>query len=428
MTSTPPRPPAGPHDSTSSGLSILPRGERPLVLFVHQSSELYGSDRVLLMLVIALKAKGEFEPVVMLPEPGPLHDELTRAGIEVHTGAVAKISRAMFTPGGLLKMLRSLKQGLSDIDRIAAGRRVAVLHSNTVAVLSGAVWAWRRQVTHVWHVHEIVLSPRLVSLALPRLVHALSDGVIANSGPTEAWLLRVVPGLRATCRVMFNGLPPVSPPAFDAVRQFRSRLGAADGDAIVTLVGRINRWKGQEVFIEAIGLLHARGQLGRTRFAIVGSPAPGLEHLVHELQQRIDALGLSDAVSFVEFDADIWPIWFGSDIAVVPSTEPEPFGMVAIEAMAAGLPVVAASHGGLLDIVVDGSTGLLVPPRDGQALSEALERLIKDPVLRQRMGHEGLQRQAAHFSLDAQVEHTAALYRDLIARGGNVAASPAASS
>ncbi len=411
-----------------SGLKPLSRNvsNDTMVLFVHQSSELYGSDRVLLMLVAALRAEAEFEPVVVLPDRGPLYDELVSAGIETHVGSIAKISRAMFSPAGLWRLLKALGQGLRDLDRIAAGRQVAVVHSNTVAVLSGAAWAWRRKLQHVWHVHEIILSPRLVSRALPRLVGLLSDAVIANSRQTEDWLLDVVPALKKKSRVMFNGLPPVQVPAPEPVRRFREQLGAAEGDPVVTLVGRINRWKGQEVFIEAIGLLKASGDLGRARFAIVGSPAPGLDHLVGELARRVDALGISSCVRFVGFDADIWPVWFGSDIAVVPSTEPEPFGMVAIEAMAAGLPVVASEHGGLLDIVVHEQTGLLVAPRSSRALADALARLIADAPLRELMGQAGLKRQALHFSLDAQVEQTASLYRELT-RPGGMAADPCAS-
>jgi glycosyltransferase involved in cell wall biosynthesis len=106
--------------------------------------------------------------------------------------------------------------------------------------------------------------------------------------------------------------------------------------------------------------------------------------------------------------ADIWPVWRASDIAVVPSTEPEPFGMVAIEAMACGLPVVAAAHGGLLDIVDDGRSGLLFTPRDADALAAALQRLAGDAALRQRLGSAGAQRQAEHFSLAAQVAQTRA--------------------
>jgi hypothetical protein len=141
------------------------------VLFVHQSSDLYGSDRVLLMLAIALKADGAFNPIVLLPGVGPLMSELEHAGIEVHLGSVAKISRAMFTPMGFLKTLKALKEGVHTIDRIVANREIALVHSNTLAVLAGALWAWRRRVVHLWHVHEILLSPRLVSFGLPRLVH-----------------------------------------------------------------------------------------------------------------------------------------------------------------------------------------------------------------------------------------------------------------
>jgi glycosyltransferase involved in cell wall biosynthesis len=151
------------------------------------------------------------------------------------------------------------------------------------------------------------------------------------------------------------------------------------------------------------------------RFAIVGSPAPGCEGLVAELQQLMRDLSIESMVSFVEFDADIWPIWYGSDVAVVPSTEPEPFGMVAIEAMSVGLPVIAANHGGLTDIVVNEKTGLLVPPREPQALASAMLRLINDLNLRQNMGQAGLRRQVEHFSLDAQVKQTTAMYQDYMA-------------
>jgi glycosyltransferase involved in cell wall biosynthesis len=120
-------------------------------------------------------------------------------------------------------------------------------------------------------------------------------------------------------------------------------------------------------------------------------------------------------VQFVRFVADIYPVWSASDIAVVPSLEPEPFGMVAIEAMACGLPVLAARHGGLLDIVEDGVTGLFFEPRDARSLAEMLFRLLKDPQLRARMGVAGAQRQRAMFSLQTQIERTRAVCHELAA-------------
>jgi glycosyltransferase involved in cell wall biosynthesis len=387
------------------------------VLFVHQSSDLYGSDRVLLMLAIALKADGAFNPIVLLPGVGPLMSELEHAGIEVHLGSVAKISRAMFTPMGFLKTLKALKEGVHTIDRIVANREIALVHSNTLAVLAGALWAWRRRVVHLWHVHEILLSPRLVSFGLPRLVHGLSAGVIANSTQTKAWLLSVVPGLAPKCQLIFNGLPPVNTPAPEAVRSFRAKLGVDAAGIVVSLVGRINRMKGQGVLIDAIAILKARGLSDGIHVAIVGSTAPGCDHMLADLRNKTDALGLASSVTFVNFDADIWPIWHGSDIAVVCSTEPESFGMVAIEAMAAGLPVIASKHGGVLDIVEDEKTGLLVSVNDPNALADALQRLVGDAALRQSMGRAGRQRQVQRFSIEAQAKQTTDMYRRLLNPG-----------
>jgi len=120
-------------------------------------------------------------------------------------------------------------------------------------------------------------------------------------------------------------------------------------------------------------------------------------------------------VHFVAFRADIYPVWRASDIAVVPSIEPEPFGLVAIEAMACGVPVVAAAHGGLLDIVEHEVSGLLFTPRDVDALAHSLLRLAGDAALRQRLGAAGKLRQAAQFSIQSQVQQTRDLCLELAA-------------
>lgn len=107
-----------------------------LVLFVHQSSEMYGSDKVLLLLAQGLQARREFHPVVVLPSYGPLHVALSDSGIEVHVAEVAKISRAVFSLTGLFGLARKTFQAIRGLDRIVAGRPVGVVHSNTLAVPS----------------------------------------------------------------------------------------------------------------------------------------------------------------------------------------------------------------------------------------------------------------------------------------------------
>jgi glycosyltransferase involved in cell wall biosynthesis len=381
---------------------------RPLWLMLHGSAEWYGSDKVLLATTAALRDDPAFKPVIVLHDNGPLRAALLAAGLEVHVAGVTKIRRALFTPAGVLQLPGQLAATVRALDAVVAGRRVGLVYSNTLAVLGGAVWAWRRRRPHLWHVHEILLHPALVRRGLPRLAAWASDRVLANSRQTQAWMEREAPSLAGRVSTVFNGLGAVPPPDAAAAAAVRARLGLRAGDLLATLAGRINAWKGQDLLIEALARLAEAPGGPPLHVAIVGDVFPGQEALRERLHAQVAAAGLGTHVHFLPFVADIWPVWRASDIAVVPSTEPEPFGMVAIEAMACGLPVVAAAHGGLLDIVEPELTGLLFTPRSAEALAAALARLAADAVLRQRLGAAGAARQASCFSLAAQVAQTRA--------------------
>jgi glycosyltransferase involved in cell wall biosynthesis len=368
-----------------------------IILFVHQSAELYGSDRVLLALVAKL-ATGPYRPVVVLPDTGPLQRELQQLGVETHVAEVVKINRAMYSPAGLLRLPGALRRCLRELDALVRGRAVQVVHSNTLAVLGGALWARRRRVPHLWHVHEMIAAPALVAWALPLLARCCADRVVANSRGTAAWLLARRPSLRARLAVICNGIEAPPPRDVAALENFRCSVAAGAGDVIVALVGRVNGGKGHAVLLEAARLLHAAGELDRFRFVLAGGPPPGQAQRVTALRSAIAASPARERITYLPFTDDIWSIWYGSDIAAVPSTAPESFGLVALEAMAAGLPVVAAAQGGLLEVVVPEATGLLVAPGDAQQLAQALLRLARDVTLRARLGQAGLRRQRHEFS------------------------------
>ena len=355
------------------------------------------------------------QPVVILNEDGPLREAIAASGVEVHVTPVAKITRATFGLAALMRLIGDLRMVMRQIDRIVAGRVVGVVHSNTLAVIGGAVWAWRRDRPHLWHVHEIIMRPALVRWALPWLAGRLSDRLIANSTQTRDWLVSQVPGLALCTDVVFNGLPPLPHTDERAEADFRRHIRASPTHVVVTLAGRLNHWKGQGLLVEAVDRLRQRGQLGDLRVALVGDAVAGREGVVAELRSRVAALNLTECIHFVGFTDDIYSVWRASAIAVVASTEPEPFGMVAIEAMACGLPVVAAAHGGLLDIVLQNETGLLFEPGSADALADALAVLAFDPLLRQRQGEAGLSRQKRLFSIDRQATRTLAIQRALVA-------------
>ncbi len=390
------------------------------VLFVHQAAELYGSDKVLLYLVQGLLQTGAVEAIVVLPNDGPLREALAQVGAQVHIAPIGKVRRAVFSPSGVWNLLREMAAGARALDGIVGGRRIDIVHSNTLAVLVGAWWSWRRRVVHVWHVHEIILKPALVGWALCRLVALASRAAITNSKMTDEWVRSQAPSLQRSTAMIFNGLPAQAAASPSLVAAFRGRLNAGPDAVVITLAGRINHWKGQGLLVQAVGLLRRRMPMVALRVAIVGDTAPGQEALQTELEAKIKQAELGDWVHILPFTPDIGAVWAGSDIAVVPSTEPEPFGMVAIEAMAASLPVVAAAHGGLLDIVVDGDTGLLFPPGDAERLADALQRLLESQPLRRQFGVAGAQRQKDCFSVAAQVDQTLALYRS----PGNTGSKP----
>lgn len=175
----------------------------------------------------------------------------------------------------------------------------------------------------------------------------------------------------------------------------RRALGL-DGRPTLLWVGRIAPIKGLDTLLDAVERLHVTGTA--VRLLIVGGDAdePWNGH-ERALRDQIERLGLSDAVSFLgPQPQDLLPTYYvAADVTVVPSYY-ESFGMVALEAMACGSPVIASRVGGLVTTVRDGVTGFLVPESDVGALADRIQALIADPDLRWRIGREGVRWAAQH--------------------------------
>ena len=383
------------------------------ILFVHQSADLYGSDRVLANIVVGCKDAGH-TPIVVLPCDGELVRKLRASGVEVEIGEVVKVSRSLLSPRGLLSLPRRLRLSLAFIDSVVAGRKIDIVHTNTLAVLGGALWAKRHRVPHLWHVHEIIESPRILSFGFPILVYALSDIAIANSRRTAAWLAGRVPRLGRKTQVVWNGIERKVP--FDAVQRdhLREEWGFGPETVVLGLVGRINRLKGHTLLLSALERVAVEFPQNKFGLVFAGSPPPGQDHFLTTLQDEIARSPIHDRVCLIGFQADVWPLWDAIDIAVVPSTEPEAFGLVAIEAMASGKPVIAAGHGGLMEVVEQDVTGFLFAPNELAALREAIKQLVSNPALGKQMGAQGVKRQKSLFSVSAQVQSMLKAYGELV--------------
>jgi glycosyltransferase involved in cell wall biosynthesis len=375
------------------------------VLFVHQSSELYGSDRVLLDIAADLQHRGG-EAIVVLPSGGPLVQALATRGVEVHVldpMRVLKLSRSVMSVSGLWRLLRSVPVAMASLDRIVAGRAVDAVHSNTLAVMAGALWAQRRCRPHLWHVHEIVEHPRLAVMVFPRLVKRYADRVLCNSAATLHWLLRHQPSLARRSEVLHNGVADQTQPCTALMRQAFRPCGQR---LAIGLVGRLNRMKGHKLLIDATERLARRG-VRDFSLVFIGDPPPGQEHHLHDLRECIERSPIGKRVVCMGFMRELGAAYSALDVLCVPSTEAEAFGLVAVEAMAAGLPVVAARIGGLPEVVEEGLTGLLHTPGDAADLAEQLALLIEDDEWRAQLGQAGRRRYEEHFRIEAMTDRFA---------------------
>jgi glycosyltransferase involved in cell wall biosynthesis len=192
---------------------------------------------------------------------------------------------------------------------------------------------------------------------------------------------------------------------------FRREFAIAETQIIVGIVGRLTPWKGHKLFLEAAAQLIKDGY--NVLFVIVGDdvdPVTGLSHYRANLEQYTTQLGLTNKVLFTGYRPDIPNVMSGLDVLVVPSIRPEPFGLVAIEAMACSKPVIAAAHGGLAEIVIDHSTGLTFVPGDVHSLIAAIRFLLEHRDLRGEYGHEGQYRVSKNFTLEYYVASMGRLF------------------
>ena len=370
------------------------------ILFLQSSAERYGADRQLLALASGLDRQ-RFTPVAVLPERGELAALLEDAGVEVATADLAILRRAELGPRSAWRILRS---DLSELEALARERGAALVHSNTSVIVSGQGLADRIGVPHVLHVREIY--PR-VPLAWPlwrrRLLAAdrllcVSRAVAAQFPASE----RVA--------VVHDGLPRV-PSRADRVAA-RAAIGIDATTFAVAVLGRLSAWKGQDVLARALAEapLESIGAIG----LLAGTAWPGAERPVAELERLRDRLGLGDRLRTLGFEDDLATLLGAVDAVAVPSTRPDPFPNAALEAAAAGVPVVAASHGGLPEILRDGETGVLVEPGDPAALASALRALADDPDRARAIGAAAAADVAARFSAERMLAAVQAQYDSLL--------------
>jgi len=285
----------------------------------------------------------------------------------------------------------------------------------------------RPTILHTWMFHANIPGRVLGRLAGVPIVIS-GERTMGMESRWRYWLNRVTASLadRVTCvsqqvadfAVNHVGIPsekiviipngiqlPDFECLFDTV-QARSELRLPGNHVLVGTVARLDPVKRLDI------LLHALRSLPDVYAVIIGD---GPERA--RLTALSEGLGLANRVYFPGHQGDVWP-WLAALDVFALSSDWEGMSNALLEAMAAGLPVVATEVGGTPDVVVDGTTGLLVPRRDPAALAEAVASLVNDADTRCRMGRAGQERVLQHFSIERTVERTQSLYEQLLAAKG----------
>ncbi|MCZ2858502.1 glycosyltransferase family 4 protein [Blastococcus sp. VKM Ac-2987] len=377
-------------------------------LFVLHTAAPSGAELAALRLMRALAGRGTVEVAAAYCEDGPMLARTREAGIPATLLVGRFDSRAMTIQtrdirrfaAGLLR-LAQLGWRLGDLTR-RTGASVLVAES-TKALLMAAVASRRARVPLVWHVHDRVSREyfgRWLAIALRVLGWVSGAGLIANSRSTLDQLIT----WRRPTLVAHPGVDRIEPGPRDPQRP--------PDRTVVAVVGRLTPWKGQDVFLRAVARLRVRP----ARVLLVGGTLFGEEAYRSGLQELADELGLP--VTFTGHVEDPQEYMRQADVLVHCSVLAEPFGQVVVEGMAAGCAVIASGPGGPAEIVEPEVSGLLVDGGDHRQLTAALDRLLQDRSLRERLAHGGTARAERFAIADAARDVAAFLEQVVGARTG----------
>ena len=343
-------------------------------MFVDHAPAMGGAEHSLLLLLKHLD-RTRFQPLLAC-NPGPLAEAARACGVAVYQVPMPRLRREWAAPWRLAGGVRALACLIrrERVDLVQCNVMRASFYAALAAQITGRPL--------VWHVRDILAPGAYVRWMARRsaLVIAVSRAA-ARPLPKDALVEVVSNGVDVAA---YARQP-------EAGRSLRRAWGVPETCPLVGLVGRLEPWKGQADFMRAMALVSRF--YPTARYALVGGTIfGGGDAYRNELEILARELGLSECLVMAGQREDLPAVYSALDVLVHCSVEPEPFGRVMIEGMAAGLPLVAYDTGGASEIVLPGETGLLVPPRDTQALAKGVMALLADPAHARQLGKAGHRR------------------------------------
>jgi glycosyltransferase involved in cell wall biosynthesis len=336
------------------------------ILSVQPVAERGGSDQALLRLVRSLP-RGEFDFHIALPGPSPLAAEYADAGATLHEVPMRRLSTS-HDGADWVAYAAGWPVAVARLTALARRLGVDVVHSNSLHSWYGWAVAQLLRRPHVVHAREIVVQSRAALRVERWLCRMFATRVVAVSYAVGAQL----DPANVVVLDEYLDADEFSP---KHAGEFRTRVGLRDESVLVGAVARLDPLKGLDVLLEAFA--EVRASRPDAELVVVGSPVLDQDRYAESFRAR---MGETDGVRLLEPRRDIPALMADLDVLALPSVEPESYGLVLVEALASGTPVVATDEGGPPEIVARAAPGTArcTPPGDAGALAAALLALLPD--------------------------------------------------
>lgn len=359
------------------------------ILYVHGIAKIGGAERDLLHLLEHID-RNRWEPIVVCPPDGPLIDEVKNLKVQVYPIRLPpwrKIGGILGIPGAVWWLFRIIK----DIN-------IKLVHVNDYWWGPIVYMASRMAgVPCVVHIRQEIEPKKVRQYRLnkPHKLIAISEQMrkVAVGAGVDSDRISVV----------YSGIDAKLVWSSEGAQRVRERYLLSAEQPVIGTVANLFPRKGYEYLIQALTEINHKKP--GVHCLIVGE---GDETYRSKLLELVDKNGLEKVVTFAGFQQDVLSYIAAMDVFVLPSVM-EGFGIVLLEAMAMGKPVVATTVGGIPEIVEDQATGFLVPPRDSSALAQKIIYLLENPSIREKLGQAGRTRVLDRFS----VQHMALQLQDV---------------
>jgi glycosyltransferase involved in cell wall biosynthesis len=396
-------------------MRTLPLSSVARILYLNPTSEVGGAERSLLDLLEHLDRK-KYHPIVCFPSEGKLVGKLSRMGIETKMIPLhEEISRLSRQNGDrrLLGLLSTPRRLLPNITKTAAfvrSKHIDLIVTNGIKChVIGSMVSSMTGVKLMWHVRDLIEKGWL-KLIIWSMGRFFPDKIITNSDAVGSIFSN-----DKRVETVYNGLDLLHfDPKINGGR-IRSEFEVGKETKLIGTIGHFAPLKGYEELLDAMGEVVRKGF--NVKLVLVGeSIYPHSRTYREKLLSLADSTGLSERVIFAGFREDIPELLASFDLFVLPSRS-EGFGRTNLEAMAMGKPVISTNVGGIPEVVLDGVTGILVPPGNSEDLARAIMKLLNDGELRESLGREGRRRVEEHFTLQSHVQRIQEIYGEILLKG-----------